>query len=79
MTGEQMTATPPAALERRHGTSSTGLDRGRSSGLDGLRFLASVFVLVFHVRSLTDVPFGPFDRFVMGGDTCVWMVFTLSG
>jgi len=67
------------AVERRRDTEPTGLDRGRSSGLDGLRFLASLFVLLFHVRSLTDVTFGPFDRFVMGGDTGVWMFFALSG
>lgn len=65
--------------ERRADTEPTGLDRSRNSGLDGLRFFASVFVVLFHVRSLTTVTFGPFDRFVMGGDTGVWMFFALSG
>jgi peptidoglycan/LPS O-acetylase OafA/YrhL len=74
-----MTAASLAASERRHGTEPIGLDRGRSSGLDGLRFLASLFVLLFHVRSLTTITFGPFDRFIMGGDTGVWMFFALSG
>ena len=65
--------------ERRHNSEPAGLDRGRRSGLDGLRFFASLFVLLFHVRSLTAVTFGPFDRFIMGGDTGVWMFFALSG
>src|SRR5689334_10520761 len=74
-----MTPEAAPAVERRHGSDPAGLDRGRSSGLDGLRFFASLFVLLFHVRSLSDVTFGPFDRFIMGGDTGVWMFFALSG
>ena len=82
MTVEPAPATgvhPGAAVERREATEPTGLDRGRSSGLDGLRFLASLFVVLFHVQSLTTVTFGPFDRFVMGGDTGIWLFFALSG
>lgn len=80
MTADRM-ADPEAGttVERRHGTAPTGIDRGRSSGLDGLRFLASLFVLLFHVRLLTTVTFGPFDLFIRGGDTGVWMFFALSG
>ena len=79
MTPEPMTTATAPAVERRHDTEPAGLDRGRSSGLDGLRFLASLFVLLFHLRSLNLMTFGPFDRFVMGGDTGVWMFFALSG
>lgn len=66
-------------IERRRGTPSTGLDRGRSSGLDGLRFAASVAVLLFHVSTLSEFSFGPLDPFVRGGDTGIWMFFALSG
>ena len=71
--------TPASPAERRHGTEPSGLDRGRSTGLDGLRALASIFVVLFHIRNFSAFTFGPFDRFVMGGDTGVWMFFALSG
>ena len=67
------------AVERRAGTFPTGLDRGRSSGLDGLRFLASLLVLLFHVETRTSFSFGPLDPFLAGGDTGVWVFFSLSG
>jgi len=63
------------AVERRRGTPPTGLDRGRSSGLDGLRALAAVVVVLFHLQTVSGVSFGPFD----GGDTGVFVFFALSG
>ena len=65
--------------ERRRGTPSTGLDRGRSSGLDGLRALAAVIVVLFHLQTVSGVSFGPLAPLVHGGDTGVFVFFALSG
>lgn len=65
--------------ERRQGTPSTGLDRNRSSGLDGLRALAAVVVVLFHLQTVSGVSFGPLDPLVHGGDTGVFVFFALSG
>ncbi|HXG26228.1 MAG TPA: acyltransferase [Candidatus Binatia bacterium] len=65
--------------ERRRGTPSTGLDRGRSSGLDGLRALACLLVVAFHMHTVSGVSFGPLDPIIRGGDTGVWIFFALSG
>jgi peptidoglycan/LPS O-acetylase OafA/YrhL len=65
--------------ERRSGTPSTGLDRGRSSGLDGLRAFASLLVVAFHLRTVLGVSFGPLDPVVGGGDIGVYIFFALSG
>jgi len=65
--------------DRRRGTPSTGLDRGRSSGLDGLRALAALVVVLFHLQTVSGVSFGPFDPLVHGGDTGVFVFFALSG
>ena len=66
-------------VERRRGTSPTGLDRRRSSGLDGLRAVACLFVVAFHLHTVSGLSFGPLDLIVRGLDTGVWMFFALSG
>ena len=53
--------------------------RGRSSGLDGLRAIAALLVVVYHLHLVGNVSFGPLDPFVSGGSTGVWMFFVLSG
>jgi peptidoglycan/LPS O-acetylase OafA/YrhL len=88
------TATPPAYagperrtglpateafLERRHGTPPYGLDRSRSSGLDGLRTLAALSVVAYHLHTVSGLSFGPFDPVVSGADTGVFVFFALSG
>lgn len=70
-------AAPP--VERRHGTPPTGLDRGRSSGLDGLRAFACLLVVAFHLHTVSGVSFGPLDPIIRGGDSGVYLFFALSG
>jgi peptidoglycan/LPS O-acetylase OafA/YrhL len=70
---------PVPFVERRHGTPPTGLDRGRSSGLDGLRAFAALFVVAFHLRTVGGVSFGPLNPIVQGGDSGVYLFFALSG
>jgi peptidoglycan/LPS O-acetylase OafA/YrhL len=70
---------PYAGPERRGIPDPTGLDRGRSSGLDGLRAFAAFFVVAFHLNTVGDVSFGPLDPIVRGGDTGVYPFFALSG
>jgi peptidoglycan/LPS O-acetylase OafA/YrhL len=65
--------------ERREVYDPTGLDRGRSSGLDGLRALAALLVVAFHLHTVSGVSFGPLDAIVRGGDTGVYLFFALSG
>lgn len=74
-----MTAPGPMEAERRHALDPTGLDRGRSSGLDGLRAIACLLVLLFHLRTVNGVEFGPIDRLVLGGSSGVYLFFALSG
>ena len=45
--------------ERRGVPDPTGLDRGRSSGLDGLRAFAALLVVAFHLNTVNGVSFGP--------------------
>jgi peptidoglycan/LPS O-acetylase OafA/YrhL len=66
-------------VERRHGTPPYGLDRSRSSGLDGLRVFAALFVTAFHLKTVSGVSFGPLDPIVQGGDSGVYLFFALSG
>jgi peptidoglycan/LPS O-acetylase OafA/YrhL len=66
-------------VERRRETPTTGLERGRSSGLDGLRAFAALLVALFHLHTVNGVSFGPLDRVVGGGDSGVWLFFALSG
>ena len=66
-------------VERRRLPDADGLDRGRSAGLDGLRAVAAVLVLLFHLRTVNDVQFGPIDQLVLGGSSGVYLFFALSG
>jgi peptidoglycan/LPS O-acetylase OafA/YrhL len=66
-------------VERRHDTPPTGLDRGRASGLDGLRAVAALLVVAFHLKTVTNVGFGPLDPVIQGGDSGVYLFFALSG
>ena len=70
---------PYTGPERRGVPDSTGLDRGRSSALDGLRAFAALFVAAFHLSTVTGVSFGPLDPIVRGGDSGVYLFFALSG
>jgi peptidoglycan/LPS O-acetylase OafA/YrhL len=58
---------------------TTGLDRGRSSGLDGLRAFAALFVVAFLLNTVSGVSFGPLDPIIRGGDSGVAIFFALSG
>jgi peptidoglycan/LPS O-acetylase OafA/YrhL len=70
---------PPIAEDRRLDTPPTGLERGRSSGLDGLRVFACLLVVAFHLRTVNGLSFGPLDPIVRGGDTGIYVFFALSG
>ena len=65
--------------ERREAPDATGLDRGRSSGLDGLRAFGALYVVLFHLNTVNGVSFGPLDPIIRGGDTGIFLFFTLSG
>lgn len=65
--------------ERRAVPDPVGLDRGRSSGLDGLRAFAALLVVAFHLNTVSGVSFGPLDPFIRGGDSGVYLFFALSG
>lgn len=65
--------------ERREVADPVGLDRGRSSGLDGLRVVASILVLLFHLRTVSGVEFGPINPIIDGGSSGVYLFFALSG
>jgi peptidoglycan/LPS O-acetylase OafA/YrhL len=66
-------------VERRRGTPPFGLDRSRSSGLDGLRVFAALLVAAFHLKTVSGIGFGPLDPVVQGGDSGVYLFFALSG
>jgi peptidoglycan/LPS O-acetylase OafA/YrhL len=66
-------------IERRDHTPPVGLDRGRSSGLDGLRAFAAVLVAAFHLATVNNVWFGPLDPVIRGGDSGIYIFFALSG
>jgi peptidoglycan/LPS O-acetylase OafA/YrhL len=62
----------PTRRRRRDGTD-------RSSGLDALRAAACALVVVFHLRQVLGLEFGPLDSIIGGGDTGVFIFFALSG
>jgi peptidoglycan/LPS O-acetylase OafA/YrhL len=70
---------PHTGPERRGVPDTTGLDRGRSSGLDGLRAIAALLVVAFHLHTVSGVGFGPLDPIIRGGDTGIYLFFALSG
>jgi peptidoglycan/LPS O-acetylase OafA/YrhL len=74
-----MNPEPYSGPERREVPDATGLDRGRSSGLDALRAFAALFVVFFHLHTVNGVGFGPLDPIVRGGDSGVFLFFALSG
>lgn len=51
----------------------------RTVGLDALRVLACLLVVVFHVRTLLVVDFGPLNPIIEGGMSGVFIFFALSG
>jgi peptidoglycan/LPS O-acetylase OafA/YrhL len=51
----------------------------RNPGLDLLRVVACLLVVAFHLRTVLHVDFGPFNSFVQGGDSGVYIFFALSG
>ena len=51
----------------------------RSAGLDALRAFAAVLVVVFHMRTMLVVDFGPLNPVIEGGNTGVFVFFALSG
>jgi peptidoglycan/LPS O-acetylase OafA/YrhL len=51
----------------------------RSAGLDLLRLLAAVLVVVFHMRTMLVVDFGPLNGIIEGGNSGVFIFFALSG
>ncbi len=58
---------------------SVAQGHGRTSGLDGLRIVAALLVVAFHLHSVNAISFGPFDPVVRGGDTGIYLFFALSG
>jgi peptidoglycan/LPS O-acetylase OafA/YrhL len=71
--------TPYTGPDRRAVPNPTGLERGRNSGLDGLRAFAAVFVVLFHLHTVNGISFGPLDPVIRGGDSGVYLFFALSG
>jgi peptidoglycan/LPS O-acetylase OafA/YrhL len=51
----------------------------RNAGLDALRTIACLLVVVFHLRTLLVVDFGPLNPVVEGGNSGVFIFFALSG
>jgi peptidoglycan/LPS O-acetylase OafA/YrhL len=51
----------------------------RNSGLDALRAAACLAVVLYHSQLYAGVSYGPLDHFVFGGDTGVWVFFSISG
>jgi peptidoglycan/LPS O-acetylase OafA/YrhL len=51
----------------------------RSVGLDFLRALAAILVVVFHLRTMLVVDFGPLNPIFEGGNSGVFVFFALSG
>jgi peptidoglycan/LPS O-acetylase OafA/YrhL len=55
------------------------LASGRSTGLDALRAIACLMVVVFHSHTVGGVSYGPLNPVISGGDIGVWVFFVLSG
>jgi peptidoglycan/LPS O-acetylase OafA/YrhL len=51
----------------------------RSAGLDALRAIACLLVVVFHMRTMLVVDFGPMNPIIEGGNSGVFVFFALSG
>jgi peptidoglycan/LPS O-acetylase OafA/YrhL len=61
------------------GASAARVMDHRSVGLDLLRTLAAVLVVVFHLRTMLVVDFGPLNPVIEGGNSGVFVFFALSG
>ncbi len=68
-----------AAIPIARGTDRTDRTGDRNAGLDLLRVLACLMVVVFHLRIELDISFGPANWLVEGGDAGVFIFFALSG
>ncbi len=51
----------------------------RNAGLDALRALSCLVVILFHLNTVGGVDFGPLNPLISGGDTGVYVFFVLSG
>jgi peptidoglycan/LPS O-acetylase OafA/YrhL len=51
----------------------------RSAGLDALRSIACLLVVIFHMRTMLVTDFGPLNPIVEGGNSGVFVFFALSG
>jgi peptidoglycan/LPS O-acetylase OafA/YrhL len=51
----------------------------RLDGVDGLRALAALWVVLFHIRAFSGARLGPLDLFVRSGSTGVSLFLVLSG
>ena len=76
-----------AAVQRLRSAHGTPCRRGcsrptnddRSAGLDALRSIACLLVVVFHLRTMLTVDFGPLNPVIEGGNSGVFLFFALSG
>lgn len=53
--------------------------RRRLDGVDGLRAVAALWVVLFHIRAFSGAHLGPFDLIVRSGSTGVSLFLVLSG
>ena len=61
-------------------TAASGTRAGRRlDGVDGLRALAALWVVLFHIRAFTGARLGPLDLLVRSGSTGVSLFLVLSG
>lgn len=57
----------------------TSTPRRRLDAVDGLRALAALWVVLFHIRAFSGANLGPFDLIVRSGSTGVSLFLVLSG
>jgi peptidoglycan/LPS O-acetylase OafA/YrhL len=78
MTDIAAAATAPAAA--REGVLDRAAIRGgHNAGLDLLRTIACLLVVLFHLHAVLGVDFGPANWLVDGGDAGIFIFFVLSG
>ena len=70
-----MTPTPPPDSVVR----GSDLRRDRNAGLDLLRTMACLLVVLYHLHGVLGVDFGPLNALIGGGDAGVFIFFGLSG
>jgi N-acetylglucosaminyldiphosphoundecaprenol N-acetyl-beta-D-mannosaminyltransferase len=59
--------------------STTSTPRRRLEAVDGLRAIAALWVVLFHIRAFSGANLGPFDLIVRSGSTGVSLFLVLSG